>query len=394
MVDQAGISAGRRTVTHEYPYRDLPYTEDMGRMRRGFKISAFVLGENYLAQADAVLAACEESGPGTLVHPTRGQMTVIAGPCELSEASDALNMAQLSLEFFEAGTRTYPAKAVDYTAQAATSAQTTRTVAGDAFRELYSTAGPAWLFTAAKGDFTSALEMVQAVAVAMPSPLDDDAFSEFLAAIDEALDFVDSMQDGTEDAAQAITDAISGLSDLGDDAVTASLELAGFGADYLGETASVYGGELDQIVSGTATRAVQAANRAATIDLVRSLALSCGVEAALNADYASKQAAYLVRDELLTALDAQITRAGDSAEYQRFNALRSLYVDTKQGFESLAKPLPSEKLYPVPNSPTPALVAAYDLYGDLSRVDEIVAANKIRNPGLLPGGESLVVLSA
>jgi prophage DNA circulation protein len=35
-VETGGKSSGRRTVTHEYPKRDDPYAEDMGRVARHF----------------------------------------------------------------------------------------------------------------------------------------------------------------------------------------------------------------------------------------------------------------------------------------------------------------------------------------------------------------------
>ncbi len=36
---------GRRVQTHEYPNRDQPYTEDLGRATRRFQISAYLVGK-------------------------------------------------------------------------------------------------------------------------------------------------------------------------------------------------------------------------------------------------------------------------------------------------------------------------------------------------------------
>jgi len=41
----------------------------------------------------------------------------------------------------------------------------------------------------------------------------------------------------------------------------------------------------------------------------------------------------------------------------------------------------------------PAIVLAYRLYGDAERADEIVARNRVRHPGFVPGGQPLEVLS-
>jgi prophage DNA circulation protein len=65
---------GRRGALHEFPERDEPWFEDLGRAARRWTIEAIVIGENYLADLDALVAACEEKGPGTLVHPYRGTL--------------------------------------------------------------------------------------------------------------------------------------------------------------------------------------------------------------------------------------------------------------------------------------------------------------------------------
>ena len=40
----AEMSGGRKTVVHEYPLRDKPYAEDLGRKGHSFNIEAYVLG--------------------------------------------------------------------------------------------------------------------------------------------------------------------------------------------------------------------------------------------------------------------------------------------------------------------------------------------------------------
>ncbi|PWT90379.1 MAG: hypothetical protein C5B54_07300 [Acidobacteria bacterium] len=42
-VDQQGRSSGRRTVVHEYPKRDMPYTEDMGRHAMRYQITGYLV---------------------------------------------------------------------------------------------------------------------------------------------------------------------------------------------------------------------------------------------------------------------------------------------------------------------------------------------------------------
>src|SRR5262245_63926958 len=42
-VEQQGRSSGRRTVVHEYPKRDLPYAEDMGRHALRYQMTGYLI---------------------------------------------------------------------------------------------------------------------------------------------------------------------------------------------------------------------------------------------------------------------------------------------------------------------------------------------------------------
>jgi prophage DNA circulation protein len=68
----ASDQRGRNTVIHEFPLRDKVFVEDMGRARRSISLTAFVVGPGFEARRDALIAALEKPGPGTLVHPWLG----------------------------------------------------------------------------------------------------------------------------------------------------------------------------------------------------------------------------------------------------------------------------------------------------------------------------------
>lgn len=73
LVQDTDASFGRRNVLHKYPYRDLPFAEDLGRDTRQFAITAFVMDQ---AAHDALVEALESEGPGTLIHPWYGTAMV------------------------------------------------------------------------------------------------------------------------------------------------------------------------------------------------------------------------------------------------------------------------------------------------------------------------------
>jgi prophage DNA circulation protein len=107
--EDEGATVGRRVETHEYPNRDKPYTEDLGKVTFKPNITAYVIGDDCFEQRDRLIEALNKSGPGTLVHPTFGELNVcVDGEIRVSTASSEGRMVRFDLQFVEAGELTYP----------------------------------------------------------------------------------------------------------------------------------------------------------------------------------------------------------------------------------------------------------------------------------------------
>lgn len=102
-VTDAEANAGRRSVLHEYPMRDLPYVEDIGRATRRYALTAIVAGTDYIARTKRLMEALEAPGGGTLVHPWLGSLKVT--PTEIGKAKfdRSLGKATIDLVFVETG---------------------------------------------------------------------------------------------------------------------------------------------------------------------------------------------------------------------------------------------------------------------------------------------------
>lgn len=111
-VDSDSVPVGRRTQLHEYPKRDQPMVEDMGRQTREYKFEGFVVGSDFIEQRDLLLKALDQPGPGELVHPWFGRLTVTAGKCEISHARNELGMVRFNLSFID-GMLTFPVQRVN-----------------------------------------------------------------------------------------------------------------------------------------------------------------------------------------------------------------------------------------------------------------------------------------
>ena len=108
-IESENASFGRRVQTHEFPNRDKPYSEDLGRIALRPNITAYVMGDDCLAQRDRLLDALNKPGPGTLIHPTLGKMTVcVTDQIKVSTASNEGRMVRFDLHFVEAGELAYP----------------------------------------------------------------------------------------------------------------------------------------------------------------------------------------------------------------------------------------------------------------------------------------------
>lgn len=116
-VTGSDFNFGRRTVTYEYPVRDEPYTEDLGRLKRQFTLSGFIVGSDYLVKTQKLIDAIENCNikangkvePGKLIHPWLGKLNVY--PIETPKVSwDAQKrISNFTITFIEAGEFKYPA---------------------------------------------------------------------------------------------------------------------------------------------------------------------------------------------------------------------------------------------------------------------------------------------
>lgn len=107
--EDESLTAGRRVETHEFVNRDKPYTEDLGKATSRPKFSAYVIGDDCYEQRDRLIEALNKPGPGTLIHPAYGEMSVcVDGEINVSASSSEGRMVRFDLRFVEAGELTYP----------------------------------------------------------------------------------------------------------------------------------------------------------------------------------------------------------------------------------------------------------------------------------------------
>jgi hypothetical protein len=129
-VEQQGRSSGRRVVLFQYPKRDLPYAEDMGREALRYQITGYLIQaplnpigsetsyhgmpRDYDVARDLLEAALMSANPGVLIDPYNPWLSGmsgygLAGPmfmCErytIIESREKGGFCQVEMSFVEAG---------------------------------------------------------------------------------------------------------------------------------------------------------------------------------------------------------------------------------------------------------------------------------------------------
>lgn len=68
-VEQQARSGGRRVVLHEYPKRDTPYAEDMGRAATRYQITGYLISPDYNIVKRDLMDALDSGQGGELMDP-------------------------------------------------------------------------------------------------------------------------------------------------------------------------------------------------------------------------------------------------------------------------------------------------------------------------------------
>lgn len=91
---------GRRGFTYEFAKGERSLDEDLGRRVSRVTVSAYVIGEDCLDQADALEAALQKEGGGLLVLPTMGRAIMrVEAPYQRVETKDQGGIVRFEMAF-------------------------------------------------------------------------------------------------------------------------------------------------------------------------------------------------------------------------------------------------------------------------------------------------------
>ena len=113
-VESSNRENGRRIVTHEFPKKELPYSEDMGRRAIEFSVRGYIIqysydtGEplyqrDYTQPRDQLISRLELGTPGPLQLPTLAPIVVVCSRYRLTEEERLGGYCVIDMSFVELG---------------------------------------------------------------------------------------------------------------------------------------------------------------------------------------------------------------------------------------------------------------------------------------------------
>lgn len=106
-VDRDSVETGRRLIVHEFPHRDTPYVEDMGRNAYRISVTAYVVGNDSDSEALLLRSECESRGPKQLSLPLE-RFLVHCEKVQRDFSKDKLGLVAFSLSLVREGVGAAP----------------------------------------------------------------------------------------------------------------------------------------------------------------------------------------------------------------------------------------------------------------------------------------------
>ena len=399
-VTKVDLKVGRRTVVHEYPQRDKPYVEDIGRATRRLSFTAFVVGDDYIQQAEKLIGAIETEGPGTLIHPHLGEMKCCLEQASTITFTDSSRTASVVLTAVESGELEFPKSGTDAVSKVLESADALEKSAIQQFCDSLdlSLVGE-WVDAALSGDLLDKLGIISNADIATIF----DKVDEISTLASNGLSLISG---GPKVFATRLVGAL-GLSRFASSARAWSRvakQLKNLTKhDKLREgTKELARVKADSTVLSSTQRAVLQ-NRAAVETLIRQtlIAQMVGVSAVVGT---KTDQAMAVEDDVQTSewLKATVSKSYDDIVQLRQDLLETLdeellmttsddsYLELEKArvavFEALTDRADdsSRLAVVVPGDVLPALVHAYDYHDEASRDQEIAIRNGVEHEGFCP----------
>ena len=382
LVEGHEAESGRRSTVHEFPQRDQPMIEDIGRAARRYRVSAIILGPDYDETRDRLIRVCETRGSGwpyrpggLLVHPYLGRLHVHCQSIRVRESTREGRMCRVEMEFVES-----PGPVTAAPASGAAPAQVA--TAGEAVRAANEAHGAAT--TATKGPQSIRDATAAALRKVGRRLASLDVFSGPAQDVRAMAYEVNRLKNDALLLATAPADAFAVIRRALKLVLSApaAIDSALFAYEAL------FNLQPDTDAGSGSVATTANLNRRAVIGSVREMALAGIGEAGAAKPWRFREEAAELRAEIVAKADSVADFGDDTVQTAR----EDLVAAASRAIPPAGEDLPTLATITTTRS-LPALVLGYRLYDDADRALEIEDRTGTRYPGFMPALEPIEVLS-
>ncbi|HVE20657.1 MAG TPA: DNA circularization N-terminal domain-containing protein [Acidocella sp.] len=380
LIEGTDRESGRRLVAHEFPLRNDPSQEDLGRLPRVFSIKAYVAGDLWVLERSLLETALENSSTvGTLIHPTYGILNVWVGKIRSSETRTVGGYATIDIEFSLDGGTASPLSITDAVSTLLAGLNSLVPFLEDAY-------------IASVG-----LEILSGVVATLVGNQLSNADAQFNAMAQSTVSgitsgFAANPTDSTT-TASAVTAAFAAAANnvIAAQPVQPALEDPVAGVTSTQPLSADPSGGLLALASFGSTLPTQPSTavpalgvaQAALISLIQGAALVAVLTVYAQIDWQSANQAQAAAEQLQCLLDVQVAAAADAGNFDLFRAWRAISAQARAQMAQDAQNLPSLATYSVAGV-MPALALAQRLYQDGTQAPGLVALNDVPHPIFMP----------
>ncbi len=372
LIGDLDTEGGRKKITHEYPNSNRRTHEDLGEFGEIFTLSGVVRTQTDNTSRDRLIAALKQGGPGELVHPTFGTVTVsLAGPYRLSERTSEVNVARFSMTFERTDSPIFPAQ----TSVKPSLIKDESDTAIDAVAE--DVADGFEVDTASTSNYAAAREKLESIGnsfqeIGRATSAVTSTISQYTASVTNFVDGITRNIFAPAELAASIKDMFLELDQIAPNAL-AQFELAkqlfGFGS---GDTL---------IQPTTVDRQQRADNQLILNNAISTNALSLAYNNAANIDYANELEVLEARQDIETEYQNIIENNNLSGD--TLDALANLRNSSRLFFEDIS--ITVSKIRPVTVNTIPMSVFAYQYYGSTDNTQALIGLNATTDVSFVEG---------
>lgn len=383
-IEQDKESGGRRLVTHQFPFRDDPFHEDLGEDARSFELTLYLAGDASMAQALALTATLAAIGPGTLVLPSAGPVQARCVSFGRDRSRDRMGFIGFQAKFMREGIAANgPAGALataDYLIQLAFDAGAAVGAAIAGLADVVTLAGaPGFIADAAivnLQDIAATLENIRFTA-----ELPDAAAFEHFVAIADLYNGAPAQVSSLTGIDPALLPALAGAALALGEAMGPDAAALAFAGAF--DAAAAEPPEAASDTLSSAALGVELTNKDILARALRATLFAPYAIAAAARAYPDRPAAVTARADLVSRAEPDIARATGAAGEALARALTDL---RNAAVEAISKRIAN--LAPVVTVTAqrvlPSIWWAWRLYGDPERAVELVERNRIKHPSYMP----------